>query len=135
LINDIISESDILSIHKAGDCYVAPHHGEGWGMPIHDAIMSRKQIIATKFGGVIEYLDDDSFFTIPFHMVPVSGMEWNGVYSSSQKWAQPDISSLKSIMRDVYSNHDKYIKKNMLINKNIEDLTLDSIVNKIKELI
>ena len=135
LINDIISESDILSIHKAGDCYVAPHHGEGWGMPIHDAIMSRKQIIATKFGGVIEYLDDDSFFPIPFHMVPVSGMEWNGAYSSNQQWAQPDTSSLKSIMRDVYLNHDKYIKKNMLINKNIEDLTLDSIVNKIKELI
>ena len=135
LINDIISESDILSIHKAGHCYVAPHHGEGWGMPIHDAIMAKKQIIATKFGGVIEHLDDESFFPIPFDMVPVTGMEWNGAYNSSQRWAQPNVNAMKSIMRDVYLNHDKYIKKNMLINKNIEDLTFDSIVNRIRELL
>lgn len=135
LINDIISESDLLSIHKSGHCYVAPHHGEGWGMPIHDAILARKQIIATKFGGVIEHLDDESFHPIPFSMVPVSGMEWNGAYNQSQMWAQPDVSALKIIMKDVYINHKKYIKKNMLINKNIEDLTFNSIVEKIKELL
>lgn len=135
LINDIISEQDLLSIHKSGHCYVAPHHGEGWGMPIHDAIMARKQIIATKFGGVIEHLDDDSFHPIPFKMVPVTGMEWNGAYNSNQMWAQPDVNALKSIMRDVYLNYKKYFKKNMLINKNIEDLTFNSIVSRIKELI
>jgi hypothetical protein len=50
-------------------------------------------------------------------------------------WAQPDINALKSIMRDVYLNYKKYFKKNMLINKNIEDLTFDSIVTRIKELL
>ena len=134
LIPGIISEQDLLSIHKSGHCYVAPHHGEGWGMPIHDAILAGKQIIATKFGGVIEHLDDESFYPIPFSMVPVSGMEWNGVYNSNQMWAQPDIESLKSIMREAYSNN-KNIKKNMLINKNIEELTFNSIVNKIKAIL
>jgi len=134
LIPGIISEQDLLSIHKAGHCYVAPHHGEGWGMPIHDAILSRKQIIATKFGGVAEYLDDESFYPIPFSMVPVTGMEWNGAYSSDQKWAQPDIEALKKLMRIAYENKNN-IKKNMLINKNIEELTFDSIVSKIKTLI
>jgi glycosyltransferase involved in cell wall biosynthesis len=134
LIHGIISEQDLLSIHKAGHCYVAPHHGEGWGMPIHDAILARKQIIATKFGGVVEYLDDESFYPIPFSMTPVTGMEWNGAYNSDQKWAQPDILELKKIMRDAYDNKGN-IKKNMLINKNIEELTFDSIVSKIKTLI
>lgn len=133
LIPGIISEEDLLSIHKSGHCYVAPHHGEGWGMPIHDAILARKQIIATKFGGVVEYLDDESFYPIPFTMTQVTGMEWNGVYDSTQQWAQPDILSLKKIMRN--ASETKSIKKNMLINKNIEELTFDSIVRKIKTLL
>ncbi len=135
LIPSIISEQEILSIHKSCHCYVAPHHGEGWGMPIHDAIMSGKQIIATKFGGVIEFLDDDAFHPIPFKMVPVTGMEWNCAYGDYQKWAQPDVAALKSIMRDVYKNFRSYIKKNMLINKNIESLSIDSITSLIKSII
>ncbi len=130
LIPGIISEEDVLSIHKTGHCYVAPHHGEGWGMPIHDAILARKQIIATKFGGVVEYLADESFYPIPFSMTQVTGMEWNGAYNPEQRWAQPDIDSLKKLMREAYES--KNIKKNMLINKNIEELTFNSIVNKIK---
>ena len=104
-------------------------------MPIHDAILAGKQIIATKFGGVVEFLDDDAFHPIPFSMVPVAGMEWNGAYNSSQRWAQPDLNSLKSIMRDVYKNHKIYIKKNMLINKNINKVSFDYITSLIKSII
>lgn len=135
LIPVIIPEEQVLSLHKSGNCYVAPHHGEGWGMPIHDAILAGKQIIATKFGGVIEFLDDEAFHPIPFSMVPVTGMDWNGAYSQTQKWAQPDVGSLKAIMRDVYKNHKSYIKKNMLINKNINNLSFDSIISLIKSIL
>ena len=135
LIPFIISEQEILSIHKSAHCYVAPHHGEGWGMPIHDAILAGKQIIATKFGGVVEFLDDDAFHPIPFSMVPVAGMEWNGAYGDYQKWAQPDVLALKGIMRDVYKNYRSHIKKNMLMNKYLEILSFDGIIKLISEII
>jgi len=135
VIPSIISEQELLSIHRSGHCYVAPHHGEGWGMPIHDAIMFGKQIIATKFGGVIECLEDECFHPIPFSMVPVTGMEWNRAYDTYQKWAQPDVSKLKGIMRDVFTNYKSYIWKNMLINKNINELSFDSIVSLTKAIL
>jgi glycosyltransferase involved in cell wall biosynthesis len=135
LIPTIISEAQLLSIHKSAHCYVAPHHGEGWGMPIHDAILAGKQVIATKFGGVVDFLDDEAFHPIPFSMVPVSGMEWNGAYSPTQKWAQPDIVALKSIMRDVFTNHKSYIKKNILMQKSINKLSFDGILEQVKGII
>ena len=135
LIHTIIPEEHLLSLHKSCHCYVAPHHGEGWGMPIHDAILAGKQIIATKFGGVVDFLEDESFHLIPFSMVPVSGMEWNGAYSSSQKWAQPDTIALKNIMRDVFKNYKTYVNKNMLINKSIDRLSFDSILELVKKII
>jgi glycosyltransferase involved in cell wall biosynthesis len=130
-----MSESEINSIHKAGHCYVAPHHGEGWGMPIHDAIMMGKQIIATKFGGVVEFLSDDSFHPIPFKMEPVSGMEWNAAYSPAQSWAAPDVNELKKIMRDVFSNYKKHISKNMVMNKDIDKISFNTILSLVKRLI
>ncbi len=135
LLQNIISEEELFALHKTGHCYVAPHHGEGWGMPIHDAIMAGKQIIATKFGGVTEFLDDNSFYPIPFSMVPVRGMDWNAAYCESQKWAQPDISELRRIMRDVYENHKKNIFKNMIGNQNIDKLSFDNVVNLINKII
>jgi glycosyltransferase involved in cell wall biosynthesis len=132
VIPNIISEQELLSIHKAGHCYVAPHHGEGWGMPIHDAIMFGKQIIATKFGGVVEFLEDDAFHPIPFSMVPVTGMEWNCAYDTYQRWAQPDVAALKSIMRDVSGNYKSYIWKNMLMSQSTCELSLSDIVELMK---
>ena len=135
VIPNIISEREVLSIHRSGHCYVAPHHGEGWGMPIHDAIMFRKQIIATKFGGVIEFLDDECFYPVPFDMVSVSGMGWNGAYEATQKWAQPDVVALKLIMRNVYSNYRQYAWKNMLMNDGIERLSFDNVFASIGNLL
>lgn len=135
LLPYVMSEEEILSIHKRGHCYVAPHHGEGWGMPIHDAIMAGKQIIATKFGGVIEFLQEESFHSIPFKMSPVTGMEWNAAYSPNQSWASPDVGELKKIMRDVFSNYKKYISKNMVMNKDIDKISFNSILVLVKSLI
>lgn len=135
VIPNIISEQELLSIHKAGHCYVAPHHGEGWGMPIHDAIMFGKQIIATKFGGVVEFLSDECFYPIPFEMAAVTGMEWNGAYEATQKWAQPDVLELKKLMRDAYMNYKQNIGKNMLMNMAMSELSFEQIVKKVISII
>lgn len=135
LITNILLEEEILSIHKSGHCYVSTHHGEGWGMPIHDALLCGKQVIATKFGGVLEFIDDSNFHPIPFSMQNVSDMDWNGVYSPKQKWAQPDVESTKKLMRNVFTNYKKYIEKNMLIKENINKLLPESISQTIKELL
>lgn len=135
VIPSIISEQELLSIHRSGHCYVAPHHGEGWGMPIHDAIMLGKQIIATKFGGVIEFLGDECFHPIPFDMVPVAGMSWNGAYEPTQKWAQPQIPALKRLMRNIFTDYKGNIGKNMLINAAVNELSFEQIVKKVKGII
>lgn len=135
LIRDIISEEQILSLHRTGHCYISTHRGEGWGMPIHDAIMFGKQIISTKFGGVTEFLDDDSFYPVEYELGPVRDMEWNSVYSESQLWAYPKISSIRENMRNAFQNWKENINKNILITKNIEQLSFDNVVKIINNLI
>lgn len=108
LMTNLVSNETIQAIHNTADCYVAPHHGEGWGLPIHDAMISGNQIIATKFGGVTEYLDEQSAHIIPHKTGPVSGMQWMSLYGPYQNWAYPSTNHLSRIMRDVYENSGQY---------------------------
>lgn len=103
LITKYLSSIDISSLHKYGDCFVLPHYGEGWGMPIHEAAHIGNPIITTKYGGITEFLNNNVYW-IDHTMIPVSGMEWNNVYSSDQNWAQPSIKSLKKHLRHAYNN-------------------------------
>lgn len=108
LMRDIVPTSTIQAIHNTCDVYVAPHHGEGWGMPIHDAMLAGNQIITTQFGGVTEFLNKHSAHIIKHQMGPVSNMGWSPLYSKSQNWAYPSINHLSQIMREVYENPNAY---------------------------
>lgn len=125
LITEYLENIDIYSLHNYSDCFVLPHYGEGWGMPIHEAAIFGNPVITTKFGGITEFLDSNVYW-INHNMVPVSGMEWNPVYKSSQNWARPDINSLKKNLRFCFDNKiDK--------NKKFLDFSIKDISSKIKE--
>ena len=103
IIPDIIPKSQIMHLHKMCDVYVAPHRGEGWGMPIADAINQKSAVITTKFGGITDYLDDKDAFFIDYVKTPVKNMRWSGpLYSSNQNWAEPDQNSLSDLMKKSY---------------------------------
>jgi len=114
LISDLIPADKINGIHEYSDCYVSPHRGEGWGLPIHDAMHFKNHIIVTKFGGITELLGSVNANIIRHDMARVSNMEWSPhVYKSFQNWANPSATHLSKLMRDVYErgSEDKYLKK------------------------
>lgn len=112
VIPEIIPIDHINALHDYCDCYVSPHRGEGWGMPIHEAILNKNATIVTRYGGISEYLNDNSSYIINHRLTSVSNMEWSPhLYKSNQRWAEPDIDSLSSNMRSAYSNRSLLLKK------------------------
>ena len=106
LISEYLKSNDIWSLHKSMDCFVLPHYGEGWGMPIHEASIFGNPIITTKYGGITDYINNNIYF-IDHKMVSVSGMEWNNVYNSTQRWAKPNIESLSALLKKTFKNKQK----------------------------
>lgn len=128
LSKKIISEDDLKAIHIAADCYVSPHHGEGWGMPIHDAMWAGNQVITTQFGGVTEHLSNQSAHLINYELKPVTGMDWSSFYNPSQRWAYPKVKHLAYLMRDVYLNHHKYEDKAKRAKEIADSMTINAVV-------
>lgn len=102
LVKDKLSDSHLKGLHDLGNCFVLPHRGEGWGMPIHDAMNSGSLIITTRFGGITEHLDETNSLLINHTMEHVTPMTWNDYYSSDQRWARPSVEHLRYLMRKAY---------------------------------
>lgn len=102
LIDKDLSNEQIAALHNLGNCNVQPHRGEGWGMPLHEAAVAGNLIITTAAGGITEYLSGENIYFIKSKSDYVKNMSWNSAYSAGQKWAEPDLKSLKSLMRKAF---------------------------------
>lgn len=103
LISSLLSRAQICSLHRDSDCYVSLHRCEGFGIPIAEAMIAGKPVIATKYGGPEDFAESQSL--VPYTMTPVFGMPWPN-YTGKMNWAQPDLLSARKQMRYLYENQE-----------------------------
>lgn len=106
LYMDLMDRQQITRLHRTGDCYVSPHRGEGWGIPIVEAALAGNPVITTTYGGAAEWMvRHNAIIGLDYLLVPLKGMEhaskW---YSPDQQWADPDYQALKVNMRLAFSD-------------------------------
>lgn len=53
-----VPDDDLLAIYRAAHCLVMPSQGEGWGLPMLEAQAIGLPVIATRWSGQMDFLDD-----------------------------------------------------------------------------
>ena len=135
LITKRIPRGQILSIHNSCDAFVLPHYGEGWGMPIHDAINHKNFIITTKFGGITEWLDSKNSFIIDHELTSVSPMNWNPWYSNYQTWAKPSEESARKMMRECFEGREDNDYKRQNLSDIINNFSIEKCSENIENIL
>jgi glycosyltransferase involved in cell wall biosynthesis len=74
-------------------------------MGAFDAAAYGNAVIATGWGGFLEYLDDDSAFLVDNTLIPVEHHAHRS-YSSDQHWAAPDLDHAVDVLRAVAADPD-----------------------------
>lgn len=117
--NTPISDADILTLHREGDCYVTATRGEAWNLPAFDAMLAGRHIIHPAGMGSDAFLVESSAnlyggMSTPAAVdVRVSGggreagqmaMQTLGAHGMTSKttWMEPDLLRLAETMRNVY---------------------------------
>ncbi len=95
-------ETRMQALHARGDCYVSLHRGEGWGYPLFEAAASGKPIVATAYGGPLDYLDTKRHWLVRYTLLPVSRPYF--LYRPSMNWAEPDLDHAREGLRWVYEH-------------------------------
>lgn len=93
----VIPYSQLPALYNSVDCQISASHGEGWNLPLMEAMACRVPVIALNWSGHTEYLTAENSFP-----VKVTGfiMADAPIYPGA-RWAAADKNSLRRMMRYV----------------------------------
>ena len=114
LIHGRMTDSEMYSLytHPKIKAFTTATHGEGFGMPIFEAMQAELPIIATDWSGHLDFLtveDRKLFAKVDYELKPIDKAHvWPGVMEENTAWAFPKMNSLKSKMREVYKDYNRF---------------------------
>lgn len=107
LLTKALPEDDILRLYDRADCFISLSSAEGWGMGPFDAAAFGTPVIATGFGGALDYLTADNAYLVRCRMVPVENERGRPSFMPEQMWAEPDFFHAAQLMRHVFANREE----------------------------
>ena len=100
IIPSAIPESNLTWLYKTADAFVLPTRGEGFGLPIAEAMMQGTPVVVPDQGGHMDFVQDSNLH------YPITGTKepYEGIpgYDCEMSWYRADIWSVRRAMRDVY---------------------------------
>ncbi|HEX9656899.1 MAG TPA: asparagine synthase (glutamine-hydrolyzing) [Bacteroidota bacterium] len=109
VLDEFIDEADMPSLYRAADAYVMPTRGEGWGIPFMEAMAMGLPAIGTKWGGHLDFMNDDNSFLIDIDgLASVSARQTqeNPFYGQDHCWVEPSIEHTADLMRHVFDDRE-----------------------------
>ena len=150
LLHGNMSEAEIASLYdkEVINGYISTTHGEGFGIPIFNAVCSDIPVIATAWSGHLDFLSapvenevskkvktKNLFLKVPYlidkvkeyHIMP-------GLINKDAKWAYPDMKSFRKNLRTLVSSRRVYANDAEILGKHIRStFTRESTFQKIKD--
>lgn len=105
-ITDRLSDDELASLQQCCDVFLSLHRAEGYGLNIHEALLSGKPTIATDWSANSEYGPAFSNYRgIRYRLVPYR--DWTNHYESGNfSWADADIAHAAAELRIVRQSSD-----------------------------
>ena len=97
VIDEHLARDEHLALIASADALVSLHRSEGLGLHMAEAMWSATPVIATRYSGNLDFMDDSTSLLIDARLVPVSRTE--GGYPADARWADPDLDQAAAAMR------------------------------------
>lgn len=110
LHNRVFPHHELGSLYRSADCYLSVSRGEGWDMPLMEAMACGLPAIATDWGAHTDFLDAENGYPLRVRGLVPAG-DARCPYYRGFSWADPDPEHLASLLRHVFENRDEAAAK------------------------
>jgi glycosyltransferase involved in cell wall biosynthesis len=101
-IDEDLPMEDVLALTSAMDAYISLHRGEGLGLGMLEAMSLGVPVVASAYGGNMDFTREETSFLVPCEVVPCTP-EF-AFHKVTRKWAKPDVSVAARHLRTIYDN-------------------------------
>jgi GT2 family glycosyltransferase len=129
-LNQFVPTYQLGVLYRSADCFVLTTRGEGWGMPVIEAMACGVPVIATNWGAHCDYMTADNAYPLPVdRLVPARA---KCPYYTGFRWAEPSYSHLRRLLRHVFENQAEARDKGERASRGVrENWTWDHAARKI----
>jgi glycosyltransferase involved in cell wall biosynthesis len=122
--------SDMGRLYTSADCFVSPTRGEGWNLPLCEAMACGLPSIVTNWSAHTEFANEKNAYMLnDYKMVP-SDQKLAQIFLQFGKWAEPSIKELREKMRYVFDNQAEAKKLGEFASKDMSNWTWDCAAKK-----
>jgi glycosyltransferase involved in cell wall biosynthesis len=108
LISDELTDQDLAALYRGCDVFILPYRGEGFGMPLAEALACGKPVITTGLGPAREFCPSEASYFISAQEVDVPKPHPPlGEMAGPFTWFEPDLEELTATMRYVYEHREE----------------------------
>lgn len=105
-INKDLSQDELYSLYKIADCYVQVARGEGFGLPVAEAMLAKVPVIVSNNSGMADFCNANNAFIVGYDLQPAATHLTSNSESSISMWAEPRKGELVQILRQFIEVQD-----------------------------
>ena len=98
-----LEDDEIMGLYNLAHCYVHPARGEGFGLPVAEAMSAGVPVITLAYSGLADFVSDETATTIAFELEPAR----THFEVPDSVWAEPDVGELTDAMRRYYDEPER----------------------------
>ena len=107
-IDSSLTSDEMAALYRSCHCLVHPYRGEGFGLPIAEAMASGLPVIVTGYGAALDFCLPDIAWLVPAQEVRFATCRVGDLDTVGPPWlAEPDLNALSDRMQHAFNHPDE----------------------------
>ena len=124
VIKEDLNPSQIKALYLQSNVLVAPSCGEGFGLPIGEAMILGLPVITTNWGGQTDFCNDSNCWLLNYEF-SISKTHFN---LDNSYWANPCSNHLSSLLKELFnSSKEEILQKTIIAQKSLLSYTWNNV--------
>lgn len=108
LLEDELLPDQLAALYRRADCLSHPYRGEGFGLPIAEAMATGKPVIVPNYGACLDFCSPETAYMVPATVKAYPrnvGDDLETVHHPF--WCEVDVDAMAAAMRHVYEHREE----------------------------